>query len=1308
MRRIFRRRKTIQDMSRAEREAREARIAGLRARRIARAKVIARRSAFTGFGLTLLVLVIAWWLLGTLGGRDFLLAQIQARLPSGASLQWSRAEGPARGPLVLHDVRLVLPRKRDPACVDRRGAPCEMGEIHFDARRVMIDPMPLRLLGRTLRLSALEVDDARLDLPVADKPFELPEWPGVLPDIAPPLGLRADDIDIDRLVVTREGAPLIDIDSATGALHATEGWLQVRELVVDSDRGRFTADGEYAPRDDYRTDFTGAAVLPAALGRTPARIGLVARGDIAKMDIGIAGNAPGPLRATLVLRGEGEPRWNLRARADAFDPTLFAVPSESVAGDAPPWVVDLRADGVGGDARVEGDVRRGEFAATIRPSRVRIVDQVLALDPLRVDLMDGTVVARGEVDLREETAGRVDLRVDADGIAWRGAGDAPPVVADADVAVTGSPDAWTLDGTGRLVRGELAADVSIDGRGNREGVRLSPLVVRTPQGRLDAEGTLRWSPSPGWDVDARLSGFDPGWFFAGWDGAINGALSSTAQTRRDGGLDITVVANDLGGQLRGRPLDGHGRVLVRGAPPSGGTANYEGEVALSIGASRIDAQGRIADVLAVDARVSPLHLADLLPDAAGTLRGTLQLRGARTRPDVDVDLAGNGLRYGAFAAESLQASGRLPWRGRGGALVIRAQGVEGGVPFDTLEVDATGAMESLALDARARGELGALDLGGTLAYRGGAWQGRIGRLQLAPQRGPAWSLQGPADVRFGGGRIALQPTCLAAAGGGRLCAQADWPNGGLGLAGRELPLTLVAPWLPEREDGRPWLLRGTATLDARLRPVGNAWTGEATLVSADGGLRFSERARRDVIGWQSLRLGATFDPNTIAATLDASLFDGDPLRARIETGWDRYAPLEGSIAFDTDELTWMELFSPDIVSPTGQLTARIGLAGTRAQPAIGGDARLVNFATEIPALGINLTQGNLRMDALADGTARIDGSVRSGEGVLNVDGTLGWRGDDVPLVLHLAGTDVLVSDTRDLRAVANPDVTVRIAAGQPMEVTGTVEVPEATVDLERLDRGVSASPDVVVLDPVEPDKSGVGSGLAMDLTIVVGEDVVLRGFGLEGGLDGRLRVRQRPGREMVANGQLEIDGQYKAYGQDLEITRGILAWNGGPVSDPVLDIRAERDLGDVTAGIDVRGRASAPDASVWSSGGGSQSEALSFLALGRPLSSASGSERDQLNAASAALSAGSTLVASQLFSAIGLDDAGVIQSRTLGGSVFGIGKQLSPRLYVGYGVSLLGTGTVLTLKYLLGRGFDIEIESSSVENRASLNWRIER
>ena len=239
-------------------------------------------------------------------------------------------------------------------------------------------------------------------------------------------------------------------------------------------------------------------------------------------------------------------------------------------------------------------------------------------------------------------------------------------------------------------------------------------------------------------------------------------------------------------------------------------------------------------------------------------------------------------------------------------------------------------------------------------------------------------------------------------------------------------------------------------------------------------------------------------------------------------------------------------------------------------------------------------------------------------------------------------------------------------------------------------------------------KRTASSPLDLDLTLALGDDVRLNGFGLEGTLGGSLRVRQRPGREMIATGTLEVGGRYEAYGQELDITRGRLVWSGTAIADPILDIRAERKVGEVTAGIDVDGRASAPQAHVWTDPASDESEALAYLALGRPLSSASADESRQLDAASAALSAGGSLLASQLGSRIGLDDAGVMDSRALGGSVFGVGKFLSPKLYVGYGVSLLGTGQVLTLKYLLKKGFDVEIESSTIENRGSVNWRKEK
>ena len=198
-------------------EQREARIAELRARRRARARVLARRSAFTAVGLALLVLVVAWWLLSTLGGRDFLLAQVKARLPAGTSLSWSRAEGPASGPLTMHDVRFV-----QKTCPQKDGEPVPYGQcakpgtLTFTARRIVIDPDIRPLLGRLLRLDTMIVEGATLDLPKTDSPFELPTWPEVLPDITPPIGLQADAIRIDGFRVTREGTPVIDIKKELG------------------------------------------------------------------------------------------------------------------------------------------------------------------------------------------------------------------------------------------------------------------------------------------------------------------------------------------------------------------------------------------------------------------------------------------------------------------------------------------------------------------------------------------------------------------------------------------------------------------------------------------------------------------------------------------------------------------------------------------------------------------------------------------------------------------------------------------------------------------------------------------------------------------------------------------------------------------------------------------------------------------------------------------------------------------------------------------------------------------------------------
>ncbi len=1258
---------------------------------------LARRSAIGIVALAIVIALLLYWLLTSIGGRNLLLRQIVARLPAGTTLTWASAKGPAAGPMLLRGVRFSMPRQRDPDCKPTPQASCAKGRIVFDADSVMLDPAIRPLFGRRLRLDALHVQGALLDLPRSDTPFELPQWPDVLPQIEPPLDVRADAISVERLRVAQEGEPLIDIRTARGRVDAESGMLDINHLQVDSDRGRFAVHGSYVPRDNYRTDLSATAVLPAPAGQTPPRIGMIARGNLSRMDVAIGGRVPAPLRASLTLRGDSEsPRWNLRAKSDALEVSLLTGNSQA----SKPIAFNVTAHGTGGRANLRGSVQQGDLKATLQPSRVSLDDKVLRLHPLVLDVFEGRVTANGTANLRDPKDASLKFAVNARGLRWRSGDRKTAIGGDADFGIAGKPERWAAIGKARLQRGRERATVDFDGIGDRAGVRVRSLRAVMPQGRLDATGALAWEPRLRWDADARLAGFDPGYFLPEWPGAINGRIESDGELRDIGTLRAHIDARELGGSLRGRALSGRGTLDIDGDA-------YAGDVALALGQSRIDARGRIASTIDIDAKLAPLQLNDLLPEGRGSVRGTLKLRGARNAPDIEVDVVGNDVAFGEYRAGRIVAKGRLPWRNGTGALAIDASDLQAGLAFAELHADLRGAVERLQFDATARGDLGALALRGDARKQGARWQGALAALQFDPPRGAAWGLQQPTGWSWDGRNGALSRACLLSNAGGELCADANWPRRGLNVQGNGLPLALLVPYLPERSDGRPWLFNGEAALAAQVKPVGNTWRGTATLTSGSGGLRNRARSRRDIIGYRNLTLAATFDPQRVQATLGAVLNDDGRIDARVATGWDAYAPLDGEVRIATDELTWMELFSPDIVEPTGRLDADLRLAGTRAQPAIGGTGRLRAFATELPALGIALRDGDLRMDAQADGNARIVGRVRSGDGVLDVDGTFGWRNQDTPLVLNLRGKNVLVAETRQLRAVADPDVVVRYRAGQPLQVSGKVTIAEADINLERLDDGVSTSPDVVVLDPVDPRRDAANT-LDLDLDLVMGDDVNIKGFGLVGTLGGNLRVRAQPGREMRGTGALDVDGRYSAYGQRLQITRGRLLWQNSPVGDPRLDVRAEREAGDVTAGIRVEGRASAPRVSVYSDPAKSETEALAYLTLGRPLSGLSGDEARQLGTARAALSAGTGLLASELGSRLGLDDAGVSESRALGGEVLSVGKYLSPKLYVGYGVSLLGTGQVLMLKYLLRKGFDIQIESSSVENRASVNWRIEK
>jgi translocation and assembly module TamB len=123
-----------------------------------------------------------------------------------------------------------------------------------------------------------------------------------------------------------------------------------------------------------------------------------------------------------------------------------------------------------------------------------------------------------------------------------------------------------------------------------------------------------------------------------------------------------------------------------------------------------------------------------------------------------------------------------------------------------------------------------------------------------------------------------------------------------------------------------------------------------------------------------------------------------------------------------------------------------------------------------------------------------------------------------------------------------------------------------------------------------------------------------------------------------------------------------------------------------------------------------QSDALSYLVTGKPLSQVKGGEGNMVGAAAQALgSAAGDLLAKSVGSKIGVDDIGVSNNDALGGtSAFTVGKYLSPRLYLSYGVGLFDPGQVITLRYILSHRWNFEAQNATEFSRASLNYRLER
>jgi translocation and assembly module TamB len=164
------------------------------------------------------------------------------------------------------------------------------------------------------------------------------------------------------------------------------------------------------------------------------------------------------------------------------------------------------------------------------------------------------------------------------------------------------------------------------------------------------------------------------------------------------------------------------------------------------------------------------------------------------------------------------------------------------------------------------------------------------------------------------------------------------------------------------------------------------------------------------------------------------------------------------------------------------------------------------------------------------------------------------------------------------------------------------------------------------------------------------------------------------------------EGKYTAFARQLDIQRGRLIFSGGPITNPGIDVRAQKQFPDVTAGINVRGTLQQPHISFFSDPPLTQSQIVSLILAGGSLDSAQ-------NATNAALGQGAAILAQQLGTRVGIPDISLETDPMLNETSLVLGRYLSPRLYVSYGVSLTQQLNTFKMRYTLGDRWTIRAEA---------------
>ncbi|MDU9392380.1 translocation/assembly module TamB domain-containing protein [Pseudomonas sp. zfem002] len=1149
----------------------------------------------------------------------------------------------------------------------------EQGGDRVELVAPLLEWSPGCLLRRTLCLDKLHA--ANVELAFAPTETDPDSGPLQLPALDLPLAIELGEVQVGTLRL--DGAE--QLSGLTLAAHWTRAGLKIDSLDLRREDLHLTLQGLLQPNGDWPLQAEGQVQLPAVDGQA-WQLAVQVKGELQK-SLELQADSSGYLQGR--LSGQVQPlAEHLPAQVH-----LSAAQFKAVASLPDTLLFEqLELTAHGDLAKGYQLVGAGNLAAKDGPINLAVRGRVDA---------EGAELAA--LDLHAANEQRLVLSASAD---WQNA-----LTASATLDWQDFPwlRLYPLEQPPQVVLHRLKAQVQYRD-GNYEGdfsgdldgpagafklsspftgdlgrISLSQLALEAGQGKAAGSVSVAFADGVAWDAALELSNFDPAYWLVEMPGTLGGPLRSKGELKND---KLSLSADlDLKGRLRGQPA------LLQVKAEGAGEQWTLGTLQVRLGDNQINGSGSLQQRLAGQIDLNLPRLGQLWPQLQGRVTGRLDVAGTLDAPQGQLKLQGAQLVQAENRLQNLDLDARLD-RAQKAVIDLTASGIRAGeTALGTLTAKGQGDIRQQQLQLALDGPQLKLDLGldGQFERSKGDWRGRLARGAIQAG-GQDWRLQAPATLqRLGNGQIDFGAHCWRA-GQASLCGdpQRLAPEPRIRYHLKQFPLDSLAQWLP-----KDFAWQGQLNADINLDLPASGPKGTVQVDASGGTLRIREKGQWLDFPYQSLRLDSTLGPRRVDTRLD---FRGDrlgelSLSARIDP-LARNKPLSGDFNLRGLDLAVARPFVPMVERLVGQLNGSGRISGTLLAPQVNGS--LVLSGGEVGGAELPISLRDLSVRAMIAGEqVQLSGDWRSGEvGQGQLSGQIGW-GRLLMVDLALQGQRLPVNVEPYAALEVAPDLKISLQ-GERLAVSGKVLVPKGKITVRELPPStVKVSEDTVIVGH-QTEEGKAPMQVAMDIDVQVGQEKLsFSGFGLSANLLGHVHI----GDNLDTRGELSLaDGRYRAYGQRLTIRRARLLF-AGPIDQPYLDIEAIRKTDDVIAGIRLTGSAEQPTTQVFSEPAMSQEQALSYLVLGRPLST-TGEDNNMLAQAALGLGlAGSAGITGSLASSLGIED---FQLDTEGSgqrtSVVASGN-LTEKLSLRYGVGVFEPANTIALRYLLSKRLYLEAAS---------------